>query len=76
MHRVSVRRPWRKRGLARALLAESFRALRERGIHDACLGVNADNPSGAVALYESVGFERLNSGRMLVRDAPREGGDR
>ena len=58
MHRVSVRRPWRKRGLARALLAESFRVLRERGIQDACLGVDANNPSGALALYESVGFER------------------
>jgi mycothiol synthase len=71
MHRVSVRRPWRKRGLARALLAESFGALRERGIREACLGVDAQNPSGAVALYESVGFERLHSARLFVRDAPR-----
>jgi mycothiol synthase len=71
MHRVSVRRPWRKRGVARALLAESFRVLRERGIRDACLGVDANNPSGALALYESVGFEQLHSARMFVRDAPR-----
>jgi hypothetical protein len=33
--------------------------------------VDANNPSGALALYESVGFERLHSARMFVRDAPR-----
>ena len=71
MHRVSVRRPWRKRGLARALLIESFRVLHERGIREAALGVDANNPSGALALYESVGFERHRSARMFARDAPR-----
>jgi ribosomal protein S18 acetylase RimI-like enzyme len=71
LNRVSVRRPWRKRGLARALIAASFEALRERGIADACLGVDAHNPSGALRLYESMGFEQMLSGRMYVRDAPR-----
>jgi mycothiol synthase len=71
LNRVSVRRPWRKRGLARALIAASFVAVRARGIEDACLGVDANNPSGALRLYESMGFEQLLSGRMYVRDAPR-----
>ena len=31
---ICVRRPWRRRGLARALLARSFRVLREQGLID------------------------------------------
>ena len=54
---VFTRRAWRRRGLASALIAESFRVLRSRGMTSAALGVDADNPSGALALYESLGFE-------------------
>ena len=54
---VSVRRPWRRRGLARALIAASLVDLRRRGIEEALLGVDAENPNGALALYEGRGFE-------------------
>ena len=54
--RVSVRRPWRRRGLARALLAGSLVAAREAGFTSASLGVDTDSPTGATALYESLGF--------------------
>lgn len=54
---LSVRRSWRGRGLAKALLVSSFAALRERGMTEAMLGVDAANPTGALQLYESVGFE-------------------
>lgn len=53
---VFTRRPWRRRGLARNLIVRSLHLLRERGMTDAILGVDADNPSGALGLYESVGF--------------------
>ena len=53
---VFTRRPWRRRGLARALIARSLVVLRERGMTSAMLGVDAENPSGALGLYESVGF--------------------
>jgi mycothiol synthase len=53
---VAVRRPWRRRGLARALLVESLRAMRRAGLTSANLGVDAENPTGALRLYESVGF--------------------
>ena len=53
---VAVRRPWRRRGLARGLIARSLHLLRERGMSSAALGVDAENPNGALALYESVGF--------------------
>jgi mycothiol synthase len=53
---ICVRRPWRRRGLARALIARSFRVLKERGMTEAALGVDAQNPNGALQLYESMGF--------------------
>jgi len=53
---ISVRRPWRRRGLARALIAASIRALREAGMTEGALGVDTENLSGALRLYESCGF--------------------
>jgi ribosomal protein S18 acetylase RimI-like enzyme len=53
---VFTRRPWRRRGLASALIARSLVLLRERGQTSAALGVDADNPSGALGLYEGLGF--------------------
>lgn len=54
---ISVRRPWRKRGLARALIVQSFQALKERGMTEAALGLDAENTSGALRVYESCGFQ-------------------
>jgi mycothiol synthase len=56
---ISVRRPYRRRGLARSLLVQSLAALRERGMSEAALGVSTANLHGAFRLYESVGFERV-----------------
>jgi ribosomal protein S18 acetylase RimI-like enzyme len=53
---VSVRRPWRERGLASALIVRSLTILRERGMSVAALGVDAENPTGALGLYERYGF--------------------
>ena len=53
---VSVRRPWRGRGLARALVAQSLVAFRDIGMTDAVLYVDADNPTGALGVYEANGF--------------------
>jgi ribosomal protein S18 acetylase RimI-like enzyme len=54
--RVSVRRPWRRRGLASALIVAALTGLRDAGMRDAMLGVDSENPSGALHLYESLGF--------------------
>ena len=53
---ICVRRPWRKRGLARALLTQSLSYLKQLGMTEAALGVDTENLSGALRLYESVGF--------------------
>jgi mycothiol synthase len=53
---ICVRRPWRKRGLARALLTRSLQMFQDMGMDNAALGVDTQNLSGALNLYESVGF--------------------
>lgn len=57
---ISVRRPWRRRGLARALIAASFPLLRARGMTQAALGVDTENPSGALRVYEACGYVRVS----------------
>ncbi len=56
LHSVFTRRPWRRRGLAKALIARSLVLIKERGMDTGILGVDADNPSGALGLYEGIGF--------------------
>ena len=53
---IFVRRPWRRRGLARSLLAQSIGMFQEMGMEETALGVDTLNPSGALNLYESVGY--------------------
>ncbi len=55
---LGVRRPWRGQGLARALLARSIEAMRAAPdeLEVAILGVDYKNPTGAVRLYEGMGF--------------------
>lgn len=53
---VGVRRPWRKRGIAEALLLNSFGEYYRRGMRTVGLGVQANNPTGATRLYQRVGM--------------------
>ncbi len=53
---VYVREGYRGRGLARALLARSLRVLKERGMEEATLGMEVENPHGPLRLYEGMGF--------------------
>ena len=53
---LGVRPRWRRRGLATALLHQSFRDFRRRGATRVGLGVDAENMTGAVRLYERVGM--------------------
>jgi len=53
---LGVRRQWRGQGLGRALLAQTFAEFHRRGVNRVTLGVDADSPTGATALYESSGM--------------------
>jgi ribosomal protein S18 acetylase RimI-like enzyme len=54
---ISVKRRWRGKGIAKALIARSFNLLKEYGMTEAALGVDAENPSGALHLYQKMGFQ-------------------
>lgn len=54
---ISTAREWRGRGIASALICLGLHALAERGMEEAALGVDTQNPTGAFRLYRSLGFE-------------------
>lgn len=66
---LAVRRPWRRRGIGEALLRESFAAFVDRGKRSVGLGVDAENTTGAVALYERVGMHVIRRSDTWERTA-------
>jgi mycothiol synthase len=53
---LGVRRPWRRKGLGRALLLHAFAEFRRCGMRAAVLGVDAESLTGAQRLYASAGM--------------------
>lgn len=53
---ICVGRPWRRRGLATALITRSLKMFKEMGMTEAALGVDTQNLSGALRVYQGVGF--------------------
>lgn len=58
---ICVRRPWRGRGVAKALLTQSMHMFREMGFDSTALNVDSENPTGALRLYESVGYKTIHT---------------
>lgn len=54
---IGVLRPYRRLGIGTALMLRGLEWLRERGMDEAILGVDDDNPTKAMRLYEKVGFK-------------------
>jgi mycothiol synthase len=67
LDRISVRRPWRRRGIASALIISAMTGLRERGLDTAMLGVDTESPTGASRVYEALGFREVDHGEVLAR---------
>lgn len=65
---LGVRSQWRRRGLGEALLRRSFRDLHARGLRRVGLGVDTENLSGAVRLYERVGMHVVRQGNNWTLD--------
>lgn len=53
---LGVRRPWRKRGLGLAFLQHAFAEFYQRSKRKVGLGVDAENLTGALRLYEKAGM--------------------
>ena len=56
VRQLTVRRPWRRRGLGLALLRHSFREYHRRGMRRVGLSVDSRNSTGATRLYERAGM--------------------
>jgi GNAT superfamily N-acetyltransferase len=56
---LGVRRPWRRRGVALALLQHSFAELYRRGRRNLGLYVDASSLTGATRLYERAGMREV-----------------
>jgi mycothiol synthase len=56
VNELGVRKRTRGRGVAGALLRRSFSTFAERGVPQVNLNVDAENPTGATALYERAGM--------------------
>jgi len=61
---ICVKRAWRKHGVASALIAMSLKAIKEAGMLEAGLGVDAENISGALHLYQHMGYQMVK--RMTI----------
>lgn len=59
---VFTRRPWRRRGLAHALLGRALVDLRDRGMTSAQLSVDSENPFQALTLYQHHRFATVRTG--------------
>ncbi len=53
---VGTLKEWRGKGVAGALMAHALAVLSRQGYHSAGLGVDVDNPTGAVGVYARAGF--------------------
>ena len=71
LEHISVRRPWRRQGLARAITAASLVRFRERGLEEGMLGVDSENPNGALGLYEGLGFRVFSRAAAYRRSLDR-----
>jgi mycothiol synthase len=57
---LGVRPQWRRRGIGEALLRVAIGRLHARGLRAVGLGVQADNATGALGLYERVGMRPVS----------------
>jgi mycothiol synthase len=65
---LGTRRGFRKMGLGRAMLLAGLHRLKAVGVATAILGVDAENSSGALRLYESAGFHNIRDSISYVKD--------
>lgn len=67
VHSIAVDPRFRKKGVGRALMEETFRMLRERGIRSVVLEVSVENKSG-LSFWRSLGFSPVGIRRRFYLD--------
>jgi mycothiol synthase len=66
--KLGVRDRWRGIGLAKALLSASMQAFAADGMEYAGLDVDSDNPTGAVGLYNALGYQVQHRAAHWTKD--------
>lgn len=56
---IGVLKPYRLRGIGTRLMIEGMKILKAKGTTEAMLGVDDQNPTKAIKLYEKVGFKAV-----------------
>jgi len=64
---LGVLRSHRRRGIGEALLRHTFAEFKRRGFERVGLGVDAESPTGAVALYERAGMHVARTSQQLEK---------
>jgi mycothiol synthase len=67
---ISVRKPWRGKGIAKALITRSLEALKAEGMTEAALMVNTQNATGAFQLYEGLGYQIVDRSTIYRKSIP------
>lgn len=67
---LGPRLAYRSRGVASALLAAGLARYREAGHQRAALGVDAGNPTGALRIYQRLGFRTARTATTWAREVP------
>jgi mycothiol synthase len=65
---VGVRRPWRRSGVALALLHHAFAEFYRRGRATVALGVDAQSLTGATRVYEKAGMHTKHRFALLTKE--------
>ncbi len=65
---LGTRRGYRKMGLGRAMLLAGLHWLKSQGLNTGVLDVDAENPTGALRLYESAGFRTVKTEVVYSKD--------
>ncbi|MBW6466467.1 MAG: GNAT family N-acetyltransferase [Brevefilum sp.] len=55
---ISTLKPWRHRGIARTLIVRSMHMHKAKGMNEVGLGVDTNNPNGALKLYQGLGYQQ------------------
>jgi len=65
---ISVRRPWRGKGISKALICRSMKMMKALGMTEVALGVDSQNISSATKLYYGLGYRSYS--RSVVMRKP------
>ena len=58
---ISTHKDWRRRGIAKALIVRSMHMHKAKGMTEVGLGVDTNNPNGALKLYLDLGYKKMKT---------------